>query len=111
MLPLVSQISIDRLAYSLAAIAREVEALDCPACHTLDRRAATTDQPEVWYDTQLDDWVVRVPDAKGAGAILPLEIRWFDAPMMLVHQSAADLVYAGEAFFDDEQPSEEFPDC
>lgn len=101
-LPLITEIPIARLASSLAAITREVEDLGCPACHAIDRRAASSDQPEVWYDPQLTDWVVRVPDANGVGAILPLEIPWFDAPVMLVYQSAADLVYAGDALTDDD---------
>jgi hypothetical protein len=108
-LPLITRIAIDRLAESLATIAREVEALGCPACHAFDRRAASGDQPGVWYDPQLGDWVVRVPDAKGPGAILPLELRWFDSSMTLVYQSAADLVYAGETLSDDDEPGEARP--
>jgi hypothetical protein len=108
-LPLIAQISTDRLAESLTIVARELGTLGCPACHARHRRAASGDQPEVWYEPDLNDWVVRVPAAHGPGAILPLEIRWFDAPMTLVHRSAADIVYAGDALFDDEEPSEDVP--
>ena len=44
--------------------------------------AASADRlgPAVWYDTVFRDWVVQLPwIGPGDGAILPLEIRWFDA--------------------------------
>jgi hypothetical protein len=47
-----------------------------------------------WYDTILRGWVVRLPFGPDAGNILPLEIRWYDAPPALVHTAAAVLVDA-----------------
>jgi hypothetical protein len=72
---------------------------DCPGCETRARRLeADGTKPEIWFDTIVHSWVVRLPGA-GAddGPILPLEIHWFDAPLGRVCQAAADLVFAGDA--------------
>jgi len=53
----------------------------------------------VWYDASLGDWVVRVPcGALCDSALLPLEIRWFDAAWAEVYRAASDIVYAHDAF-------------
>jgi hypothetical protein len=53
----------------------------------------------VWYDALLGDWVVRVPcGALCDSALLPLEIRWFDASWAEVYRTASDIVYAHDAF-------------
>jgi hypothetical protein len=53
----------------------------------------------VWYDAWLADWVVRVPCGALCGsALLPLEIRWFDASWAEVYRAASDLAYAHDAF-------------
>ncbi len=53
----------------------------------------------MWYDAWLGDWVVRVPCGSLCdGALLPLEIRWFDASWAEVHRAASDIVYAHDAF-------------
>ena len=36
--------------------------------------------------------------AQGGGAILPLEIRWFDASLASVYRAAGDLAFSGDAF-------------
>jgi len=46
----------------------------------------------------LRDWVVHLPwTGRGGGAILPLEIRWFDAPVASVYRAAGDLAFSGDA--------------
>jgi hypothetical protein len=48
-----------------------------------------------WYDTILREWVIRLPGGPDAGVILPLGVRWYDAPRALVQMAAAVLVEAG----------------
>jgi hypothetical protein len=53
----------------------------------------------VWYDTLLGGWLVRLPcPGVPDGVLLPLEIRWFDAPWSEVYRAASDLAHAGDAF-------------
>ena len=74
----------------------------CPGCETGRRRHELAGaEPAVWYDASLGDWVVRMPcGALCVAALLPLEIRWFDAPWAEVYRAASDLVYAHDAFED-----------
>jgi hypothetical protein len=71
----------------------------CPGCETHQRRLEPVgSDPTVWYDTWLEDWVVRLPcGGLRAGALLPMEIRWFDAAWAEVIRVAADLAYGPEA--------------
>jgi hypothetical protein len=80
------------------ALLPEIGSLDCLACETRRRRAATDIlDPTVWYDTSLRDWVVRLPAGGcGIGAVLPLDLPWFDVPRAFIYRAAAELVYAGE---------------
>jgi hypothetical protein len=100
---------------------------ECPRCETARRRVESPrDCPQVWYDTLVCDWVVRLPvdpeaatapaDANdtidptdpadpaaptqpplSATALLPLGVPFYDAPPATIYRAAADLVYAGEA--------------
>lgn len=72
----------------------------CPGCETRRRRRERAGvEPAVWYDTLLCGWVVRLPcPGVPDGVLLPLEIRWFDAPWAEVYRAASDLVCAGDAF-------------
>ena len=74
----------------------------CPGCETRRRRFELTGaEPAVWYDVSLGDWVVRVPCGSLCdGALLPLEIRWFDASWAEVYRAASDIVYAHDALED-----------
>ena len=55
----------------------------------------------MWYDASLGDWVVRVPCGSLCdGALLPLEIRWFDASWAGVYRAASDIVSAHDALED-----------
>ena len=78
-------------------------ARECPSCDTRrNRTGASGPRARVWYDTVLGDWVVRLPwTGPGEGAILPLEIRWFDASQAAIYRAAGDLAFSGDAF---EQP-------
>ena len=71
----------------------------CPGCETRRYRAEDIGRdPAVWYDTVLSDWVVRLPlGGSNAGAVLPLEITWFNAPFGEVYRTACDLVHAADA--------------
>jgi hypothetical protein len=69
----------------------------CPGCHAREKHAETSNRPDVWWDPQASDWVVRIPCGPAASAVLPLEIPWYDAPRALIHCAAADLVYLGDA--------------
>jgi hypothetical protein len=86
----------------------EVGDRGCPGCETRQLRAATPGEPAVWYDAILTSWVVRVQSPDGrTSAILPLDIPWFDAPYAVVHQAAADLLFAGEVLCADEEPDDQ----
>ncbi|MGZ4183774.1 MAG: hypothetical protein ACXVUE_00120 [Solirubrobacteraceae bacterium] len=48
----------------------------------------------MWYDTLLCDWVVQLPlQGSSEGALLPLEINFFDANWADVYRTAADVCY------------------
>ena len=70
----------------------------CPACETQRRRLEPPSaDPAVWYDTKLEGWVVRLPCGDPpAAALMPIEIRWYDAGWAEVHRAAADLAYGLE---------------
>jgi hypothetical protein len=74
----------------------------CPSCDTRRRRCAPAGlEPAVWYDTLLEDWVVQLPcDGLLGGALLPLEIHWFDANWADVYRTAADVCYCDDAIVD-----------
>lgn len=74
----------------------------CPGCETRRKRFEPPGTgPTVWYDALLGDWVLRLPcPGLPGGALVPLEIRWFDAPGAEVYRAASDLAYAGDAFED-----------
>jgi hypothetical protein len=74
----------------------------CPSCETRRRRRAPAgEEPAVWYDTLLHDWVVQLPCAGlRGGALLPLEIHWFDANWADVYRTAADVCYCDDAIAD-----------
>jgi hypothetical protein len=67
----------------------------CPGCETYLRRHSPAGvEPAVWYDTLLCDWVVQLPcEGLPAGALLPLEIYFFDANWADVYRTAADVCY------------------
>ena len=67
----------------------------CPSCETHRRRHAPAGaEPAVWYDTVLCDWVVQLPwPGLTGGALLPLEINFFDASWADVYRTAADVCY------------------
>lgn len=71
----------------------------CPGCETRRRRLEPARaEPSVWYDTMLGDWVVLLPcGGLDAGALLPLEIPWFDAPWSEVYRAAGDVAYGSDA--------------
>jgi hypothetical protein len=80
-------------------LAPQLDDQPCPACETRRKRRAAADaEPAVWYDTLLSDWVVRLP-CRGLrdGALLPLEIRCYDASWAEVYRAAADLAYGSDA--------------
>jgi hypothetical protein len=67
----------------------------CPSCETHRRRHAPAGvEPAVWYDTLLCDWVVQLPcPGLTGGALLPLELNFFDANWADVYRAAADVCY------------------
>jgi hypothetical protein len=79
----------------IEATAHQLATRRCPECETRRRRAAeVVSGPTVWYDTRLDDWVLRLP---GCQALLPLEIGGFDAPEVTVYRAASDIAHSGDA--------------
>jgi hypothetical protein len=70
----------------------------CPGCETHRKRLeAAGPDPAVWYDTWLEDWVVRLPcSGMREGVLMPMEIRWFDAAWSDVIRTAADIAFGAE---------------
>ena len=77
----------------------EIHGERCPGCDSRCRRVEPARaEPSVWFDTMLGDWVVRLPcHGLRGGAILPLEIPWFDAPWSEVYRAAGDVAYGSDA--------------
>jgi hypothetical protein len=102
-LPLQARPGLVDLGRELRELELSIGARGCPGCETrLGRCRGSTSGPSVWYDTVLGDWVVRPPwIGPGEGAILPLEIRWFDASQAAIYRAAGDLAFSGDEF---EQP-------
>jgi len=71
----------------------------CPRCETLRRRLECSGpEPTVWYDTWIEDWVVRLPcHGLRDGVLMPMEIRWFDTAWAEVIRVAADVVYGSDS--------------
>ena len=67
----------------------------CPGCETRRRRHERAgEDPAVWYDTWLEDWVVRLPCGRpDEAALLPMELGWFDTAWAEVIRVAADLAF------------------
>ena len=92
-LPLRTQIDpsalVDGFAWALGPEADRA----CARCETRRRRRTTCTQPEQWYDTELCEWVVRVPHVVHAtGLTVPLGIRASDAPRDDVDAMAATAI-------------------
>ncbi|MGA2013052.1 MAG: hypothetical protein ABSH51_21285 [Solirubrobacteraceae bacterium] len=84
-------------AVEIAALAARLAPRGCARCETARRRGQQSDAtPAVWFDTLAGDWVVALPDRRGRAAILPLEIRWYDAREAVVYRAASDLAYCGD---------------
>jgi hypothetical protein len=98
-LPLMYQPGIQGGIYDLAAVSARLQRRRCPACETARRRAASrVTAPAVWFDTELGDWVLALPNGADAGVLLPLEIHGFDAPEVVVYRAASDIVHSGDVF-------------
>jgi hypothetical protein len=100
--PLIARFGAWEMADSLRAVADAIRRYGgCPGCQSREkRRQREREDPEVWWDPSAEGWVVRIRCGALGSAILPLEIRWFDAPAALVHCAAADLAYIGDEFCD-----------
>ena len=85
-------IDSDHVDDVLAAATEQMEGRACPGCVTRSNRAAPPAEPTAWYDTEVLQWVVRVPRDTDQGAIEPLQIRWYDAPHALVQTAAAQVI-------------------
>ena len=70
----------------------------CPGCETRRRRQEAPGQdPAVWYDTLVGDWVIRIRIPGCAEAtLLPLGVHWFDADWADVYRAASDAAYGDE---------------
>jgi hypothetical protein len=101
-IPLIARLDAWEAVERLGALADAIHRYGgCPGCHSREkRRQAEREDPEVWWDPSAGGWVVRIRCGTQGSAILPLEIRWFDAPAALVHCAAADLAYIGDEFCD-----------
>ena len=87
-------------ARDLARVLCEEDAAQCfcPGCETRRRRLEHPgEDPAVWYDTLVSDWVIqiRMPDCAEA-TLLPLGVHWFDADWADVYRAASDIAYGDE---------------
>jgi hypothetical protein len=91
----------DEALACLELLARE----GCPCCRTLQERGASRgdeDEPRIWFDTHLRDWLVWQPlDGAEGGVTLPLGIGRFDARRPLVYRAAAALLFDSQLFLDE----------
>jgi hypothetical protein len=91
----------DEALACLELLARE----GCPSCRTRQERAALRgegDEPRIWFDTQLRDWLVWQPlEGADGGVTLPLGIGRFDARRPLVYRAAAALLFDSQLFLDE----------
>ena len=101
-LPLQGRPNATDLARGRLHLEPAIDGNACPGCETRRNRSTVASgrtRPCVWYDTVLRDWVVQLAwTGPGGGAILPLEIRWFDASLASVYRAAGDLAFSGDAF-------------
>ena len=121
-LPLLARPPLHNSVYDLGTLSARLSQEECPGCETRRRRAGAgragtgagsgtggrvgaggragerEREPTVCYDTLLGDWVLQLPAGVGVEAILPLEIRWFDAAEALIYRTASDFVHSGDAF-------------
>ena len=71
----------------------------CPGCETRRRRLEDPgEDPAVWYDTLVSDWVIhiRMPDCAET-MLLPLGVHWFDADWADVYRAASDVACSDDA--------------
>jgi hypothetical protein len=91
----------DEALACLELLARE----GCPSCRTRQERSALrgeTDEPRIWFDTLLRDWLVWQPlEGADGGVTLPLGIGRFDARRPLVYRAAAGLLFDSQLFLDE----------
>ena len=91
----------DEALACLELIARE----SCPSCRTRLERSAVREhdeEPRIWFDTHLRDWLVWQPlDGSDGGVTLPLGIGRYDARRPLVYRAAAALLFDSQLFLDE----------
>ena len=91
----------DEALACLELLARE----GCPGCRTAHERAAVRsedDEPRIWFDTIVRDWLVWQPlTGADGGVTLPLGIGRFDARRPLVYRAAAALLFDSQLFLDE----------
>jgi hypothetical protein len=91
----------DEALACLELIARE----GCPSCRTRTERTAERgedDEPRIWFDTRVRDWLVWQPlDGADGGVTLPLGIGRFDARRPLIYRAAAGLLFDSQLFLDE----------
>jgi hypothetical protein len=91
----------DEALACLELLARE----GCPSCRSRQERTAPrgeSDEPRIWFDTLLRDWLVWQPlEGADGGVTLPLGIGRFDARRPLVYRAAAALLFDSQLFLDE----------
>jgi hypothetical protein len=91
----------DEALACLELIARE----GCPSCRSHTERHAprgVDDEPRIWFDTHMRDWLVWQPlDGADGGVTLPLGIGRFDARRPLIYRAAAGLLFDSQLFLDE----------
>jgi len=87
------ELASTRAAAFLARIHARGGCLGCEARNWRDGRAAQSDDPQVWWDTETGQWMVWSPMPGGGGASLPLGIRTFWAPQEV--RAAARAITSG----------------
>jgi hypothetical protein len=91
----------DEALACLELLARE----GCPSCRTEQERWAVRDdddEPRIWFDTHVRDWLVWQPlEGASGGVTLPLGIGRFDARRPLIYRAAAALLFDSQLFQDE----------
>jgi hypothetical protein len=86
----------------LDLVARE----GCPNCRTSRERDAVRghgEEPRIWFDTVMRDWLVWQPlESFAEGVTLPLGIGRYDARRAVVYRAAAALLFDQQHLHDEE---------
>jgi hypothetical protein len=83
----------EELDSDLLWIADRLAGRACPRCETARQRSEHREPgPALWFDTDVAEWVLRIPSESDGSRVVGLGISWFDASESLVYRTACGLL-------------------